>query len=39
MSNLPDLPETDNPLLDAWLASCDPGAWIEALDELEADDA
>ena len=39
-------PETDNPLLDAWLASCDPGAWIEALGENagaaegeEADDA
>ena len=27
----PTLPEADNPLLDAWLSSNDPGGWIEAL--------
>ena len=39
-------PEASNRLLDAWLATCDAGAWIQALGEKpgaadgeEADDA
>ena len=34
----PTLPEADNPLLDAWLASGDPIAWIGLLGGETIDD-
>ena len=36
--NLPNRPETDKPLLDAWLASGDPIAWIGLLGGETIDD-
>ena len=32
-------PESSNPLLDAWLSTNDPTAWIQALGEIEAREA
>ena len=36
--NLPNRPESDNPLLDAWLASGNPIAWIGLLGGETIDD-